>query len=38
MADNEKKGKAELQKFENEKSFSDEIKNIFHNVIRTIIW
>ena len=32
MADGEKEGKTEIQKFEyveNEKSFSDEIKNIF---------
>ena len=42
MADREKKeGKMELQKFkclENEKSFLDEIKNIFHSFWRAIIW
>ena len=35
-----KEGK-KLQKFEyleNEKSFLDEIKNIFHNFLRAIIW
>ena len=34
MADRGKKGKMEIQKFEylqNEKSFLDEIKNIFHS-------
>ena len=34
MADREKKGKTKVQKFEyfdNEKSFLDEIKNIFHS-------
>ena len=34
MADREKEGKTEIQKFEyleNEKSFLDEIKSIFHN-------
>ena len=34
MADREKEGKMETQKFEyleNEKSFLDEIKNIFHS-------
>ena len=33
MADGEKEGKTEIQKseyLENEKSFLDEIKNIFH--------
>ena len=42
MADREKKeGKMETQKnkyFENEKSFLDEITNIFHNFWRAIIW
>ena len=31
----------ELQKFEfleNEKSFLDEVKNIFHRFLRAIIW
>ena len=34
MAHGEKEGKTEIQKFEyleNEKSFVDEIKNIFHS-------
>ena len=34
MADREKEGKVEIQKFEyleNEKSFLEEIKNIFHS-------
>ena len=34
MADSGKKGKTKIQKFEyleNEKSFLDEIKNIFHS-------
>ena len=34
MADREKEGKVEIHKFEyleNEKSFLDEIKNIFHS-------
>ena len=34
MAEREKKGKMEIQKFEylkNEKGFLDEIKSIFHN-------
>ena len=34
MVDGEKEGKTEIQKFEyldNEKSFLDEIKNIFHS-------
>ena len=34
MADSEKKGKTETQNYEyleNEKSFLDEIKNIFHS-------
>ena len=41
MADKEKKGMMKIQKFEYleyEKSFSDEIKNIFHSFRRTIIW
>ena len=36
-----KRGKMEMQKFgylKNEKSFLDEMKNIFHNHLRTIIW
>ena len=42
MPDREgKEGKAELQKseyLENEKSFLDEIKNIFRSFWRAIIW
>ena len=42
MTDSEKKGgKTKIQKFEyleNEKSFLDEIKNIFHSFCRAIIW
>ena len=42
MADREKKeGKKKIQKFEyleNEKSFLGEIKTIFHNFWRAIIW
>ena len=42
MADREEKeGKMEIQKIEyleNEKSFSDEIKNTFHSLGRAIIW
>ena len=37
MADRGKEGKTEIQKIEyvdNEKSFSDEIKNIFHSFDR----
>ena len=37
----EKEGKTEIQNFEypeNEKSFSDEIKNIFLSFRRAIIW
>ena len=37
----EKKGRAEIQKIEyleNEKSFLDEIKSIFHSFWRAIIW
>ena len=36
-----KERKSEIQKFEyidNEKSFSDEIKSIFRNYLRAIIW
>ena len=36
-----KEGKTEIQKFEyleNEKSFLDETKNIFHSFGRAIIW
>ena len=42
MADREKKeGKTEIQKLkylENEKSFLDEMKNIFHGFWRAIMW
>ena len=41
MADRGKEGKTEIQKIEyvyNEKSFSDEIKNIFHSFWQAIIW
>ena len=41
MTDREKKGKTEIQKFEyfdNEKSFLDEIKSIFCNYLRAVIW
>ena len=41
MADGQKEGKVEIQKFEyleNEKNFLDEIKNIFHSFWRPIIW
>ena len=41
MTGREKDGKKEMQKsenLENEKSFLDEIKNIFHSFWRTIIW
>ena len=41
MADGEKEGKTEIRKFEcleNEKSFLDEIKNIFRSFQRAIIW
>ena len=40
-ADREKKGKTNIQKFEyleNEKSFLDEIRSIFHSFWRAIIW
>ena len=36
-----KERKTEIQKFEyfaNEKSFLDEIKSIFRNYLRTVIW
>ena len=41
MVDREKGEKMELQKceyLENEKSFSVEIKRVFHNYLRAIIW
>ena len=41
MADGEKEGKTEIQKFEyleNEKSFLDELKNIFYSFWRATIW
>ena len=41
MADREKEGKTEIQKLEyleKEKSFLDEIKSIYHNYLRGIIW
>ena len=39
MVDREKKKrKLEMQRFENEKSYFDGIKNIFHNYLRAIIW
>ena len=41
MIDREKKGKTEIQKFEyldNEKSFLDEVKSIFPNYLRSVIW
>ena len=41
MADRGKKRGKENTKFEyveNEKGFLDEIKSIFHNFLRTIIW
>ena len=41
MADRGKEGNRQIQKIEyteNEKSFSDEIKSIFHNFLRAIIW
>ena len=42
IADRQKKeGETEIQKceyLENEKSFLDEIKNIFHENLRVIIW
>ena len=41
MADGKKEGKTKKQKLEyleNEKSFLDETKNIFHSFWRAIIW
>ena len=41
MADGEKRGRMEIQKFEyleNKKSFLDEIKTIFHSFGRAIMW
>ena len=41
MADREKEGKTEIQKFEhleNERSFLDKIKSTFHNNLSAIIW
>ena len=41
MAGRDKKGKTEIRKseyLENEKRFLDEIKSIFHNYFRAIIW
>ena len=41
MADREKEGKTTIQKLEylkSEKSFLDEIKNIFHIFQRVIVW
>ena len=41
MRDRGKKGEKEIEKFEyleNEESFLDEIKSIFHNYLRAIIW
>ena len=41
MADRGKEGKMKIKKVEylkNEKSFLDEIKNIFHSFERAIIW
>ena len=41
MADREKYGKTEKQKFEyleNEKSFLVAVKSIFRNYLRAIIW
>ena len=41
MADREKRGKTNKQKFEyleNEKSFLDEIESIFHDHLEAIIW
>ena len=42
MTNSEKKeGKTEIKKFEyldNEKSFLDEIKNIFRTYLRAVIW
>ena len=41
MADREKKRGRKIQKYEyleNEKSFLDEIKSIFHSFLKAIIW
>ena len=41
MADREKKRGRKIQKYEyleNEKSFLDEIKSIFHSFLKSIIW
>ena len=41
MADREKKRGRKIQKceyLENEKSFLDEIKSIFHSFLKAIIW
>ena len=41
MTDREKEGKTEMQRFEyveNEKSFLNETKSIFHNYLRAIVW
>ena len=41
MADSEKKRGRKIQKYEyleNEKSFLDEIKSIFHSFLKAIIW
>ena len=41
MADRGKDGKTKIQNseyFENQKSFFDEIKSIFHNHLKVIIW
>ena len=41
MADGEKEGKTEIEKFEyleKEKRFLDELKNIFHSFWKAIVW
>ena len=41
MADREKKRGRKIQKYEyleNEKSFLDEIKSVFHSFLKAIIW
>ena len=41
MADSKKKRGRKIQKYEyleNEKSFLDEIKSIFHSFLKAIIW
>ena len=41
MANRENEEKTEIKKIEyseNKKRFLDEIKNMFHNYLRTIIW